>query len=188
VEQPAAIDGLLADLGARFRVTFQVARPLDGRLHRLEVRAARGGLTVAGPAWVRSATPEAVTEARVRRIVEGEPEVGDLAVSARFRREEGSGGAGGDRRFTGVLTVRLDLAARGSRPPDPQRATLRLSVGYGREDGAPAFQHEILAAQDLSGPAWSHDKPLAIPADAEWIVALVEELASGAWGARDAEP
>jgi hypothetical protein len=188
VDEPGRVEDLLADLGGRFRVTFQVARQVDGRLHRLEVRAARGGLSVQGPAWVRSSTPEVVAEARARRILEGEYEVGDLAVSARFRREAGQAPAAGDGLATGVLTTRLDLAAQGSRPPEPKRATLRLTVAYGREDGAPSFQHEVLTGQDLSGATWSHDQVLTLPADAEWIVVLVEELAGGAWGARDVKP
>ncbi len=181
IDSAKKLDAFTADLGSRKLVTFQVERQLDGQLRRLEVKPARRGWSVAGPRWVRSSTPEAVAEARVRRILVGEPEVGDLAVSARYQPAEGGRGAG-------TLTVRLDLAAKGSRPPDPEQAALRLTVAFGPEDGRPTFQHKILLAQNLAGPAWSYDLPLAAPDSADWIVVVVEELASGGWGARDVQP
>lgn len=183
------LDAVAADLGSRKLVTFQVERQLDGQLHRLEVKPARRGWSVAGPRWVRSSTPEAVAEARVRRILVGEPDVGDLAVSARYRSpEDGRDPGPATGAATGALTVRLDLSAKGSRPPDPEQAALRVTTAYGPEDGRPTFQHKILLAQDLSGPTWSYELPLAVPESADWIVVVVEDLMSGAWGARDVQP
>ncbi len=181
LDEAKDLDALAKDLGSRKLVTFQVERQLDGQLRRLEVKPARRGWAVAGPRWVRSSTPEPVAEARVRRILVGEPEVGDLAVSARYQ-DSADGRAGG------TLTVRLDLAAKGSRPPEPERAALRVTVAWGPEDGRPTFQHKILLGQNLTGPAWSYELPLALPPGTDWIVAVVEDLASGAWGARDVAP
>lgn len=185
VAQPEELDDLMAGLDRRFRVTFQVSRSQDGRLHPVEVKAVRGGLSASAPAWVRSATPEAVAEARVRRMLAGWFEVGDLALVARFERQQESRDEG---LVTGVLTTRLDLTAGRPEAPDLQHANLRLTIAYGSEEGAPSFQHQVLEEQDLSGAGWSHEKTLTLPADGEWIVVLVEELASGTWGAQDLEP
>ncbi len=182
------LDALLESLSGRFRVTFQVARDLDGQLRPLEIKARQGGLDIRGPRWVRSATPEGVTEARVRRILAGEPEVGSLAVSARFQAEPASSGRPSDGLKVGTLRLGLDLTRRGSRPPEPASSTLRLTIAYGREDGAPSISHEVLSRQDLSGATWSYEKALTLPEDAVWLIVVVEDLASGEWGARDLEP
>jgi len=184
VARAVGLADVVASLNRWFRVTFQVSRDLDGRLHPVEVRARGAGLTTAAPGWVRSATPEVVAEARVRRIVSGDYEVGDLAVAARFRRE----GEGGNGLVTGILSTTLDLTGEGIRLPDPAHSPLRLTVAWGSEDGPPTFQHEILKDQDLSGPRWTREAPLTLPDSAEWVVVVVEELLSGSWGARDTEP
>jgi hypothetical protein len=187
VDKPAGLDDVLTRLDDSYRVTFQVSRPLDGRLHAVEVRSRRGSLRVKAPGWVRSGAPQGLAEARVRRMRSGWFEVGDLALVTRFRRAAAAGGAG-EGLISGTLETRLDLTGKGPKPPQPERATLRLTVAYGTEEGNPSFQHQLLGEQDLSGPAWSYSKPLTLPADAEWMIVLVEELGSGAWGARDLEP
>lgn len=181
VEKGADLAREIAALGQRQLVTFEVARQLDGKLRPLAFDG-KAGLSFQGPKWVRSATPEGVTEARIRRIVVGEAEVGDLALSAKLRSEDEVG--------TGwqILKLRLDLAAAGSRPPEPERATLRLTVARGGDGVRTSFQHEILTGQDLTGPSWTKDVPVEVGAGIDWVVVLVEDLASGIWGARDLEP
>lgn len=181
------IDALLARLASSYRVTFQVTRQLDGRVRPVQVRATRGGLEVYAPRWVRSSTPEAVAEARVRRIVAGEYEVGELALSAQWRREATTAPST-DGLSNGTLAVKVDLADRAAGDPDAKRTTVRLTVAHGREGAAASYQHLVLTGQDFSGTVWTHELPLSLPADTEWLVAVVEDLASGSWGARDLEP
>jgi hypothetical protein len=169
----------LKGLGERFRLTFQVSRPIDGRLRRLTVSARSSGLRVTAPAWVRSSTPEAVAEARVRRILEGEPDVGDLLASARFR--PGSDGGAGS------LQVSLDLAKAPLEAPYPARCIVRLTVAEGGEGKPLTFRHQLLTDQDLSGSSWSVDTAVSPAPDSEYLVVVVEELTGGQWASQEVE-
>lgn len=174
LESSLAVPEVVEALGERFRVTYQVSRPFDGQVRPVEVRG-RGTLRATGPAWVRSSTPEAVVEARVRRILDGEIEAGDLVVQATFKPEEP-----GSR--TGVLEAKLDLSRPGPRPPRAEQASVRVTVAWGAEDGEPAFRHEVLYKQDLTGSFWSYGGPITLPQEAAWVLVVVEELAGGGWG------
>ncbi len=184
VARAQELDGLLDSLERSFRVTVQVARRLDGRLRKVAVRSERAGLTATGRSWVRSGAPEALSEARVRRIRAGEMEVGDLALAARLTRAENAAAGA----IEGNLSLLLDLARRGSRPASAGKSLLRLTLAYGKEDGPPSFEHRLLADQDLLGTSWSHEEAIRLPAGTEWLLVLLEDLASGSWGARDVEP
>ncbi|HEX4955092.1 MAG TPA: hypothetical protein VF017_17010 [Thermoanaerobaculia bacterium] len=180
VDRADGLAALLQGLDESFRVTIQVNRRIDGLLRPIEVRSASAGVKVEGKSWLRSATPEALAEARVRRILAGENEIGELALGARFVSEP----------VAGKRTVRLtlDLSRRGSKPEVGKGALLRLTLASGREEGQPTFEHRLLKDQDLSAAIWTRDEAVPLPADAEWMIVLVEDLASGMWGARDLEP
>ncbi len=180
VEKVTELPALLADLASRHYVTFQVDRALDGRLRPLTLGANKTGMRLNAPKWVRSSTPEAVAEARVRRIVTGEPELGELALSARKRT------SGADGKIS--VSLRLDLGASAQAEPSSLESTLRLTVASGIEGGPARFTHHLLVGQKLSGALWSHELPLDLTGDEEWLVLVVEDLATGAWGARDLSP
>lgn len=174
VTKVVGLPDVVTSLGQWYRVTFQTSRELDGRLHPVEVESRGVGTSASAPAWVRSGTPEAVAEARVRRIVRGEYEVGDLAVLARPVPSEPN-----------QIEVSLDLVGTAVRLPDPGSSPLRVTLAYGAEGKRPTFQHRILTGQDLAGSRWTERLPLDAPAGTEYVIVVVEELYSGAWGARD---
>lgn len=178
VEKVADLPDLLLSLTGRHYIQFQVDRALDGQIRPLNLSASKSGIRVQGAKWVRSSTPDAVAEARVRRIVTGEPEMGELALSARLQ-----GGKSGE---ASTLVLRLDLTS--SQRFSAERSTLRLTVAAGIEDGPARFTHHLLAGQKLTGALWSHDLPVELSGEEEWLVVLVEDLATGVWGARDLSP
>ncbi len=180
VDKADAFPALLQRLDESFRVTIQVNRRIDGLLRPIEVRSASAGVRIEGKGWLRSATPEALAEARVRRILAGENEIGDLALAARFV----SPPAAGQR----SVRLTLDLSRNGSKPETGKGSLLRLTLASGREDGEPTFEHRLLTEQNLAAASWTRDEAVTLPADAEWMIVLVEDLASGLWGARDLEP
>jgi hypothetical protein len=134
---------------------------------------------------VRSATPEAVTEARVRRILDGETDSGELRVDARYRPAEGAGAA------RGALTVRVRLAEGPRTAPEPAAVPVRVTVAYADrspgEGGGARFEHQVLADQDWLGELWSREMVIEPPAGSQWVVVVVEDLAGGQWGSWEVE-
>jgi hypothetical protein len=175
----------LRRLGERFRVTYQVSRMPDGKLRSVTVDSSRAGLRLRAPARVHSATPEAVTEARVRRILDGETDSGELLVDARYRATDAEGAA------RGVLTTQVRLTPRSSQAPDPAPVPVRLTVAYADrspgEGGGATFEHELLEGQDWQGEFWRREQVIEPPAGAQWVVVVVEDLSSGAWGSWEVE-
>lgn len=65
---------LPADLGAigeRVSIAYQVRRPRDGKVHRVEIKSRRPGVTVRAQQWVVSGTPDAVDTARATTLAGG---------------------------------------------------------------------------------------------------------------------
>ena len=180
LDKSTALTECLEDLADWVRLTYQVGRGTDGSMRPVEVKARRGGWRVSTPKWVRSATPEAVVEARVRRIVSGELDAGDLTVSAKL----GAASDSGDR----SLEVKLDLTPSEPVIPFADSAAVRVTVADGGEGRATEFTHMVAERQDLSGTFWAYGAPITAPAEAEWIVVVVEELGGGAWGSWALQP
>ena len=177
----------LRRLGERFRVTYQVSRPPDGQLRAVTVTSSNSRITIQSPAMVRSSTPEPVTRARVRRILDGEADSGELVVDARFTPpSSGQADAAG-----GLLRARVRLDRRGGLTPDPKRVPVRLTRAFAdrppSEGGTLRFDHELLVDQDWTGDWWSREEAIDPPPWALWAVVVVEDLATGRWGSWEVE-
>ncbi|MES1241111.1 MAG: hypothetical protein ABUT39_05780, partial [Acidobacteriota bacterium] len=145
----------LETLGNRWHLYYQTQMPADGRLRPVEVRL-RNGTPVRARRWVRSSTPEGVAEARLRRLLAGDPLPGNLPL----RIEAG----------------RLVVGAF-SAPEPAVPGPVRISVAYA--DGT--IRHELAPGIDAPGLSpdggWSH----ALPDGA--VAVLVEDLARERWSA-----
>jgi len=146
---------------------LQTSASRDGLLSTA-VRSRRGGLEVRSPAWVSANPPEAVATSRARRLLAGDGESGSVVVSAAIRREEGGGPSA-------ALESQADLIARA----EPGR--IRITVAPGSLEGPSSLEH--VYQQIASGEeTWSFRRELQIPAGADRIAVLVEDLRTGAWG------
>jgi hypothetical protein len=67
---------------AAYLVTYQVDRPADGRLHRLEIHCARPGLRLLGRSLAPSGSLRGVSATRARRLLAGEALEGNLPLAA----------------------------------------------------------------------------------------------------------
>jgi len=135
----------VASLGRRWRLTYQVERQPDGRIHEVEVRLRELGGEVRAPLWIASETLEEIAFERARNTVEGHPEGGELSLQA---------------------------------------ADVRVSLAVFYPEREPFTHHQVVRGQDLSlEGTWDFSTQLNLPADAARVVVVVEELASGIWGA-----
>lgn len=167
-------------LGERVRLTYQVARRPDGKIHPVEVRTTRPGLTVNAPQWSGSPAPEAVASARARRLLLDNVERGDLPVVAAVGIERPEAGLRG--RDKGTLQARLDLSQIN---PEAiaETTNLRVTFAVELEGQLPFVQTDLVEGQRLRGTdAWTYTVPVSFPEEVRKVAVVVEELSTGAWG------
>jgi hypothetical protein len=154
VAADALLPSTLEALGSRWHLYYQTQMPADGRLRPVEVRT-RNGSPVRTRQWVRSSTPEGIAEARLRRLLAGDP----LSPGLPLRVEAG--------------TIRV---AAFSAPEPAVPGPVRISIA--EADGT--IRHELVPGIEAPDKGWSHvlpGRPLAISA------ILVEDLARERWSA-----
>lgn len=152
----ATADALLPStveaLGNRWHLYYQTQMPADGRLRPVEVRT-RSGSAVRTRQWVRSATPEGIAEARLRRLLAGDP----LPSSLPVRIESGK-------------IVVDGFSAPEPAVPGPVRISIAAADGTIRHEGAPGIESPE--------KGWTHPLP-----DGQPVAILVEDLARERWSA-----
>jgi tetratricopeptide (TPR) repeat protein len=168
----------VAGLGRRVRITFQVGGVPDGQLHDVAVGLQRFGYEVKAPRWVRLSTPPAVAALRLRRLLAGEVETGELKVDCRFRsREEAQAGFGGE--IVARLLPGSEEWLEGEREDTP----LRVSVGLGGPETEPLVLHDLLPLGKLvTSGEWLYRREVEPDRDYSWLAVVVEDLATGVWG------
>ena len=77
VRDAEALAAAVDSLARRLRITYQVPGPPEVALHDVEVRCDRPGFRLRAPAWGRSATPDTVAAARLRRLLASAGRPGD---------------------------------------------------------------------------------------------------------------
>jgi len=169
----------LDTLGNTLLLAYQVERPADGKAHRVEIRTTRPGVQIAAPKLIFSGTPEGESEMRARRLLEGTEPAGELSVHLAV-----SPGTGAEKGWTtGTLEVhavlgplRPVLAAIGG-------ARLRITVAVELADSEPFVTHQVHGWDPGASDTWVYLAPIRWPKKAKRAEVVVEELATGAWGA-----
>jgi tetratricopeptide (TPR) repeat protein len=165
VGQSEDLQEAVASLGRRLRLTVQRPGPPDGSLQTLKVAADSSKVTLRSPAWVRSGSPTLLSEARLRGIFRGELNLGDEVLVEQWQAKLGP-----DDEL--VLHFAEGLGKEG--------VALRLSLGYGDEEGIFQVEHRPLSAAELAGPL---RLPLASTRPVLAVVVLLEDLAQDRWSA-----
>jgi hypothetical protein len=164
-----ALDGL----SHRWHLYYQAPDPLDGQVRPVQVRLRESALPVRTRRWVRSSTPETITESRLRLLLGGARLGGLLPLSVQPD--------GAD-----PLQVRLSLPAQTADPEGgeltPAAQTLRLSTAYLKSDGSVEIRHETVDAADLA-KGWTRAVTLHPPDGARQAAVLVENLGDERWKA-----
>ncbi|MFV2073134.1 MAG: hypothetical protein ACC742_10850 [Thermoanaerobaculales bacterium] len=129
-------------------------------------------------AVIASETPEGQAEARLRRLLRGSAERGDLVVEIALTEPRPVEG----KKMTAEATVTMHLDGMSALLVEGVRRSFRISVGVLSGDNEPFVLHRL---ETLDGvvDAWAYKVPLLWPAKGSVMLAVVaEDLASGIWG------
>lgn len=167
VAQDALLPSALDKLGERWHLYYQTQMPVDGQVRPVEVRL-RNGTPLRSRRWVRSSTPEGLTDARLRLLLAASP----LSPE----------GGWDQPRLPESLPLTVEPAAEGLKltiapfsSPDPVTpGPVRVSISCAGE-----VRHETAPGIEAPGKGWSHTLAPPCPPDA----ILVEDLARERWRA-----
>ena len=172
---PAGLDRALDQTAGWYQLTYQVSRPPDGKTHALELVTRRPGVDVRTTKLVTAATSEGQAEARVRRLLGGATEEGELVVDLALG--EARPGNSGQLTAEVEATVHFGDLAPLMRPG----TSLRVSMATVAGDAEPAVDHRREQLTEASA-GWIYTFPAEWPAATGKLAVTVEDLASGVWG------
>ena len=158
-----------------YLLTYQVARPPDGDSHDLDLQVRRSGVEVKTSRLVTAATSEGQAQARLRRLLGGSADRGELELELKI----GPASPTDDSLVAEVeATLHFGSLASLIRPG----TTLRVSVAVLSGSAEPTVVHEKRKLAEASA-GWIYTFSARWPAaSAGRLAVTVEELASGAWG------
>jgi hypothetical protein len=151
----------LERLSRRWRLWYHTPQSASQELRAIEVHLVRQGIRVPAPAWIRTATPLFISEARLRGALAGLGQRGTADVAV----ERGKPDA-------------YDIAvAWGLEPPFLSGGPVRLSLVRRAGDSGVKFEHRTLEAE--AAPTFRYHLTAE---DANVRALLVEHLSSRQWG------
>ena len=163
-----------------YQLTYQVDRPPDGRLHRVELSCSRPEVRIRSREYVASGSLRGVAATRGMRLLAGEVLRGALAVTADVRNI--SRGERGER--LADLIVTANLAELRPTLSEVDLGRLRLTVVVEIEGASPFVHHQEM---DLdwgeTRNVWDFVSGVSFPKNAGRMAVVVEELVSATWGA-----
>ncbi|MDH3744603.1 MAG: hypothetical protein OES47_05815 [Acidobacteriota bacterium] len=175
---PAGLDRALDQASGWYLLTYQVDRPPDGAAHDLTLEIRRPGIEVKTTEVVTAATSESQAEARVRRLLGGATDRGELEVELVPASSAADVGDGKHLAVQTEATVHFESVASliGA------GADLRVSIAVVAEGTEPTVVHR-LEKLDRASAGWIYTFPVEWPKDAACRLAVtVEDIASGLWG------
>lgn len=171
----------LGSTGTAYQLAYQVDRPADGLLHKVEIATTRPGVRILSRSFVASGSLRGVATARAERRLAGDEVDGGLVMGAAIgnitRAEHG------DR--IGDLQVRAAIGQlRGVLEP-LALGRVRISVVVESGNDAPFVHHQEVTIDwdSLHDGVWYFNVGLKWPRRADRMAVVAEELVSGSWGA-----
>ena len=172
---PAGLDRALDQASGWYVLTYQVARPPDGAAHALELQPRRAGIELATTQLVTAATSEGQAEARVRRLLGGAAEEGELGMDLALGDSTADG-----KHLTAEATATVhfgDLA-----PLIRPGSVLRVTIAVASGGEVPGVEHRQERLQAESA-GWIYSFPIRWPAETgSQLTVTIEDVASGLWG------
>jgi len=177
-------ESALNHVKAAYLLSYQVDRPADGRLHRLEIRCSRPGVRLIGRGYAASGSLRGDSETRARRLLMGDDIRGVLVMSADVRNiskaEKGQ--------KVGDLGVSADLHELRALLSPLDLGRLRVTVVVEIENGPPFINHqEIDLDWGKTMDVWRFGAGIKWPKKAKRMAVVVEELVTSTWGATTVE-
>ncbi len=171
-------------LSAAVAVTYRMNRPPDGRVHKLEVRTTRRGVTLRAAQSVLDAPELAASAQSAVQALESVPARGTLPVDVFVDLLE----VKPDKRRVGDVQVSVDLGTivESLEKVGPGRMRVTLAV---RAPGMQPFVHheEVDLSRTGAGTEWTYVFPLEWPPEATRVALTVEELKTGTRGSAAAD-
>jgi hypothetical protein len=168
------VGSFLRGLQSRWHLWYQTPSPRDGRVRPVEVWL-DGRPQPRAPKWVRSATPLAVTEARLRNALAGDEEPSPLSLAVRCHAVRG--GTAVDLRLTPP-------------PSSANQAAGPVRVSFAHAEAAPAeveFDHRE-EVRGLRGPVWTWSGVVSLQDPSAPLAVEVEDLGLGVRAAAAIRP
>ena len=176
------IDSRLDDLDQRVVITYQVARPSDDKLRRVEIRAVRAGLTINSQKWVGGVSTEAMADATAAVLATAMAsgsggESGRLPVTCSIQLGSSAKGV-----RTSEIEVRIDTAPIGNDIASADAGTLRFTLAVVNPNEPPFTSTNRLEHLDFSSrQGWSTSIRVQ-HRDGATMAVIAEESSTGAWG------
>jgi len=176
IEDDDGLTTTTGELGQRLRLTYQEVGAPRGEMLSVNVQWSGSERAFRTPAWTRFGTPEAVAAARARSLLAGE--FADTELELDLVVQASKSGQG------------WNLQATFEEPPDledwQEDRLLRVTIATAAPDTTPEVTHHLLqgSAEDpwpLFTSRVVADGPL------NWLVVVMEDLATGNWAADIAE-
>lgn len=184
VANDGQLERALDHIRGAYMVTYQVDRPVDGELHRLEIRCTRPGVRLRGRLYAASGSLRGVSTTRAQRLLAGDDVAGALVMSADVHNitKAKKGLRLGD------LDVDADLGQLRSLLSPLDLGRIRVTVVVEIEDGSPFIHHQEMAV-DWGNMAneWQFSAGIKWPKKARRMAVVVEELVTSTWGAATVE-
>lgn len=180
VRREEDVDAALTDLEERLRVTYQLDTAPDGQLTRLDLRFKGSKERLRFPSWGRNGTPEAVSVARLHRLLweeGGETFLPLLPSGEDVLRAELVLDPEVPTRGEMKLHLQLPRALTDAPPLVP-----RISLAFAKVDGSISLEHRASTAERSEGDIWQETLEVILPTDTARLAVVVEDLFSGTWG------
>ena len=168
------LGGDIQSFTERLTLTYQVRRRRDGKLHRLEVRSLRPGLSVESQHSVMSGSPETVASARATALAMNFGQRGELPVTCGVRPSKTSDEE--------TFDVTVDFSPLAGARAGMKSSSLRVALAVVPEKKMPFDNVQQFDAVDLSAKTqWDVSIPVRKRGRAPAAV-VAEEIGTGVWG------
>ena len=168
------LGGDITSFTERLTLTYQVRRRRDGKLHRLDIRPLRRGLSVESQHSVMSGSPETIASARATALAMNFGQRGELPVTCTIRPSKIAGEE--------MFEVAVDFAPLAAARAAMKSSNLRVALAVAPDKMMPFENVQNFEGVDLSArPTWDISIPVRKRGRAPAAV-VAEEVGTGVWG------
>jgi hypothetical protein len=171
------LDRMMVSSTGWYRLSYQIDRPADGANHAFAITTTRPGVALRSTSHVASETLENEAAARLRRLLLGGDDTGEMTAAIQVSSAERMA----DQQLSAEATITVDLDPISPVLVEGGRRNLRVSVGV-QPDGAEPFILHRIETLDGVVDTWAYRLPLQWPRGPARLAVVVEDLGTGAWG------
>jgi len=182
---PAQLAGDLTAMESAYVLSYTMSRPPDSGVHHLQVTIRRAGVSVLAPTVTRAVSPHTSDRERVRALLSGHGDRGEVPFEVEVTDVTGSRRKGYSGRLvvTGHLGQVLPVLLSSKTP----RMEVSVGVDTGtREPFVSQGEPMPLRLADQQG-TWIYESPIQWPAGAKAVAVVVSETTTDTWGGGVAE-